>query len=91
MEDKMKQLEERLQQIEQRNLRVEADKAWETSLVRIYSLCVITYSIAAAVMYFIGVHNYLLNALVPAVGFFLSVQSLPVIKKWWLDHVYKDK
>ena len=76
-------LEERIKNIEVRNGRVELDKAWETSGFRIFSITTFTYIIAALVLYFIGAENYLLNALVPTAGFFLSVQSLPTIQRWW--------
>ena len=70
--------------IRERNSRVEADKAWETSAFRMFSLALITYIVAAVVMYLIDVQNYLLGALVPAAGFVLSVQSLPILKRWWI-------
>ena len=84
MEQDFHQLEKDLATIKERNLRVEADKAWETSWVRIFSLVVITYIVAAIVLYSIGVADFLRGALVPTVGFFLSVQSLPAIKKQWV-------
>jgi hypothetical protein len=84
MEEKIRQLEKEVEAIKQRNLRVEADKAWETSSFRIFSITIITYIIAALVLYFIGAKNFLLNALVPTAGFFLSIQSLPAVKKWWI-------
>ncbi len=83
MEEKIQKLEKEVATIKERNLRVEADKAWETSNFRIFSITIITYIIAALVLYFIGAKNFLLSALVPTAGFFLSVQSLPVIKRWW--------
>ncbi len=85
MQDKIEQLEKEVEIIKQRNLRVEADKAWETSAFRIFSLCLITYIIAAIVMYFISVQNFLLNAFIPTIGYYLSTQSLPVIKTWWIN------
>lgn len=42
----MATIEERLSAIEERNRRVEADKAWETSWLRILSISVITYVVA---------------------------------------------
>lgn len=78
-------IEKEIQEIHQRNKRVEAEKAWETSLFRIIFICVMTYIATAAVFYVIGVSQYLLNALIPTVGFFLSAQSLPPIKKWWIN------
>ena len=84
MEEKIRQLEKEIESIKQRNLRVEADKAWEKSNFRFFSITVITYIIAALVLYFIGAKNFLLSALVPTVGFFLSIQSLPAVKRWWI-------
>jgi len=75
--------------IKERNQRVEIDKAWETSIFRIVFVLIMTYIITAVVFYFIGINNFLLNALIPAVGFYLSTQSLPFIKKWWIDKFYK--
>lgn len=82
-------LNKRLQRIEQRNKRVEADKAWETCFTRVASITVITYIIASVVMWFIGVGDYLLNALIPTIGYILSTQSLPLIKKWWTKNYLK--
>ncbi|MGD0576717.1 MAG: hypothetical protein ABSA74_01445 [Candidatus Staskawiczbacteria bacterium] len=75
--------------IKERNKRVEADKAWETSKFRIFSIVVMTYIITAIVFYFIGVKNFALSALIPTVGFYLSTQSLPFIKKWWIKKYIK--
>ncbi len=84
-EEQIQQLEERIKTIEERNRRVEADKAWETSTFRISSITVITYVVAAVVLYFIGVEDFLLSALIPAAGYFLSMRTLPGIKKWWIE------
>jgi hypothetical protein len=75
--------------IKERNKRVEADKAWETSKFRIFSIVVMTYIITAIVFYFIGVKNFALSALIPTVGFYLSTQSLHFIKKWWIKKYIK--
>ncbi|MDD2756822.1 MAG: hypothetical protein PHT51_02655 [Patescibacteria group bacterium] len=91
MEEKIINIEKEIEIIKERNRRVEADKAWETSGFRIFSVCLITYIIASFVLYFIGVKNFLLNALVPTVGFFLSIQSLPAIKKWWIRKYLSNK
>ena len=41
-------LEDRIALIEQRNSRVEADKAWETSWARKVSIAFVTYIVVAA-------------------------------------------
>lgn len=84
MDERLKKIEEELSAIRERNKRVEADKAWETSLFRMISLAVITYLVAAVLLHLIRVENFLLGALVPAAGFILSVQSLPALRRWWI-------
>lgn len=81
--------EERIQKIEERNIRVQAEKAWETSCTRIVTIMIITYIIAAGVLFFIGNENPFRNALIPALGYFLSTQSIPFIKKQWIAHYLK--
>lgn len=85
----IKKIEEDIQKIKNRNVRVEAEKAWETSFVRIASLTIITYVVASFILYSIGVKNFLFNAFVPTVGYILSVQSLPFVKKWWIERYMK--
>ena len=83
-DDRLHQIEQELENIKHRNQRVESNKAWETSAFRIGTICIITYLTAAAVLYVIGIKEYYYAAIVPAIGFWLSTQSLPVIKKWWI-------
>ncbi|MFH1566254.1 MAG: hypothetical protein ABIB98_03610 [bacterium] len=91
MEEKIQKIEKEISVIKERNLRVEADKAWETSNFRIFSITLITYIIASFVLYFIGAKNFLLSALVPTAGYFLSIQSLPAIKRWWIEKFLRSK
>lgn len=84
MEQRLQKLEQELTAIKDRNIRVEADKAWEVSIFRIASIAAITYVVAAFILFSIGVKGYLLNALVPTVGYLLSTQSIPLLKKWWV-------
>ncbi len=84
-------IEDEIVAIKARNLRVEADKAWETSRIRIALITVITYIIAALVLYFIGVSNFFLSALIPTIGYLLSTQSLPFIKRWWTDKFVQQR
>jgi len=83
------ELENRIKNIEQRNSRVEADKAWEVSIVRKLFIAVSTYVIAAIWLIVIKDVNPLLKALVPTAGYLLSTLSLPFIKKWWIDKTFK--
>ena len=78
-------IEKEIQQIHERNKRVEAEKDWEGSFSRIFLICLITYVTTAVIFAVIGVELYLLNAFIPTIGFFMSTQSLPPIKKWWIN------
>jgi len=91
MEEKIKNLENEIEIIKQRNAKVEADKAWEVSYFRVFLISAVIYIVAVKFLYFIGTENYFLNALVPTMGYFLSVQSLPFIKKWWIKNFIKNK
>lgn len=82
----METIEERLNKIEERNKRVELDKSWETSCVRIISVSFITYVAAFFALYSIGASKPYLSALIPVLGFILSTQSIPVIKKYWIKN-----
>lgn len=84
MHPHLQKLEQEIELIKQRNLKVEADKAWEISLFRKVSIATATYIVAAIAMYFIGVTNYLGNALIPTIGYVLSTLSLPFVKRWWV-------
>jgi hypothetical protein len=85
----LQDIEQQLEIIKQRNARVEADKAWEASPMRIGSICVITYLVTSVFLYVMGAQRFWLHALVPPIGFFLSTQSLPAIKRWWIDSRYQ--
>lgn len=91
MDENIKNLQKEVSAIKERNLRVEADKAWETSPTRILLITLIIYAIAVFVLYSIGVKEFLLSALVPAVGYYFSTQSLPFIKKWWISKFMQKK
>lgn len=84
MEERMKILEQEIAAVKERNRRVEADKAWETSGFRVVSIMAAIYAIAAALLYFIGAKNFFSAAAVPAVGYWLSTLSLPFVKRHWI-------
>jgi len=82
--DKTEQLKNEIDLIKERNKRVEADKKWETSLTRIVSIAVLTYIVALIVMYALNISRPFVSAIIPTLGFILSIQTLPLIKKWWM-------
>jgi hypothetical protein len=83
-----KEMEERIRKIEERNKRVEADKAWETSYARRGLLVLFTYLAIGFYLQAINISYAWLNAIVPAFAFMLSTLTLPFFKKLWLKHAY---
>lgn len=73
-----------VEQILERNSRVELDKAWETSKTRRAVIASITYCVATFFMWRIGIDEPYLNALIPTGGYLLSTLSLSFVKKYWL-------
>ena len=78
------EIELELQAIKERNRRVEADKAWETSWARRLAIALGTYAVAIIWLLFTENSRPWLNAFVPAAGYMLSTLSLPFIKRWWI-------
>ncbi len=75
--------------LEQRNARVDADKAWETSYTRRGIIAVLTYIVVLVFLLKINASEPYLSALVPVAGFLLSTAALVPLKKWWLAKLYK--
>lgn len=82
-------LARRVEIIEERNKKVEKDKAWETSFTRRLLLFVFTFLAIGIYMNAIGINSPWLNAIVPSVGFLLSTLTLPFFKKLWNKYIYK--
>jgi CHASE2 domain-containing sensor protein len=74
----------RVEQLEARNKRVEADKAWETSWQRRVAIMVLTYLVVVCYLYFVVHINPWINALVPVIGFFLSTLTVTLLKREWM-------
>ena len=85
MEERIERLEEKVEKIEKRNKKVEGDKAWETSNLRKILIVIMTYIFAVLYLTIADTTNPFLGAVVPCVGFFLSTQTLKLIKKNWLS------
>jgi polyferredoxin len=83
--NKMEQeLKEEIEQIKQRNKRVEKDKAWETSWTRRICIMILTYIVVVLFSFSISkISNIWLSSLVPVIGFTLSTLSLNVVRRIW--------
>ena len=81
---RVESLESQVRDIQARNARVELDKAWEASVVRIVVLLGLTYVVTSLVFWLIAVPRPLLNALIPTTAYYLSTLSLPIVQRWWI-------
>lgn len=79
-----------IDEIKERNRRVELDKAWETSGTRRSAIACVTYLAACSFLIAIGNEKPFLNALVPVSGYVLSTLSLPFLKSWWIKRQNHD-
>ena len=78
------ELEKEIEEIKKRNIRVEKDKAWETSFTRKVCIAILTYIVVVSYTFIIkSIDNVFLSSLVPVIGFLLSTLSLKLIRKIW--------
>lgn len=87
--EKIIKIEQELEQIKKRNKRVEIDKGWETSFARSVASAVLTYGVVIVTMLIVNIPHPWVNALIPTLGFLLSVQSLPFLKKRWISRLLR--
>ncbi len=80
----MENLQAEIQALQDRNTRVEAEKAWETSITRKLSIAICTYITALIFLWWLGSSPAYLQALVPTGGYLLSTLSIPWIKEVWM-------
>lgn len=76
--------------IEQRNRRVEMDKAWEVSKSRRAAIAFGTYIVVGGYLSFLRVENSWLHAVVPTGAYIISTLGLGFAKSIWVKRIYKD-
>lgn len=86
--EKLRTLEGKIKKIEERNKKVESDKAWETSTTRRVLLTLFTYLTVGFYLQAIQIPQPWLNSIVPAIAFMLSTLTLPLFKKLWFKYFY---
>lgn len=85
----LKNIKDSIKKIIERNRRVEADKAWETSWARKIIIALLTYAVIVIFFYFAGLPDPFKNSIVPALAFVVSTLTLPLFKKIWINTIYK--
>lgn len=80
----LKELEEEIVKIKEKNKKVELDKAWETSWTRKICIMILTYIVVIIYSYVIKeFDNIFLSSLVPVIGYTLSTLSLRLVRNIW--------
>jgi preprotein translocase subunit SecF len=82
--NEIEQIKKDIEEIKERNARVELDKAWETSMVRRLLVTILTYIIVVLFFFFAELPKPFLNAIVPTLGFILSTLSVSYFKNVWM-------
>ena len=87
----IEELKREIENIKERNKRVELDKKWETSWTRKICICILIYIVVIIYSYVVrNYDNILLSSLVPVIGFTLSTLSLRYIRKTWEKNTKND-
>jgi len=77
-------LEKRVELLEARNKRVEADKGWETSWARRLIIMLLTYLTVAFYLRYVVHIDPWVNAVVPVAGYFVSTLTVSFVKARWI-------
>ena len=80
----LKQFEQEIKKLKQRNENVEINKAGETSYTRRGILMLFTYLAVGVYLWAINIPRPWLNAIVPSVAFMLSTLTLSFFKRMWI-------
>ena len=78
----LKNLEKEIENIKERNKKVELDKLWETSWTRKICIMILTYIVVIIYSYVIRKYdNILLSSLVPVIRIYIIYIILKIYKK----------
>lgn len=86
----LKELKKEVEDIKNRNRRVEQDKRWETSTTRKFLLASFTYLTVGLFLNAMNVPDSWLNAVVPSIGFLLSTLTMSFFKKLWSKYADRE-
>ncbi|MDR1026187.1 MAG: hypothetical protein LBL47_02190 [Lactobacillus sp.] len=82
-------LEKEVKKIIERNKKVEADKAWETSFSRKILVALATYFVMILVMHALDLDKPYIGAIIPTLGFVLSTLSVNFARSIWIKFYKK--
>ena len=80
----LKSLQKEIDSIKLRNKKVAADKSWETSWTRKFTILLLTYIVVSIFFISMKLPDPFVNSIVPAMAFVISNLSIPIFRKWWI-------
>ncbi len=83
--EELQQLKQEIERIQTRNRRVDADKAWETSLSRRVLVAFLTYCVVALFFLMAEMSRPFVGAVVPTIGFIVSTLTISQFKSYWVQ------
>lgn len=83
-------LQKEIEKLKERNRKVEANKAWETSFARKLILFTLTYVVAGITLQTLNDTAPWTHAIIPSIGFFLSTLSIPFLRDIWIKYFYNN-
>ena len=89
MNENLNEIEREINKIQQRNVRVEIDKAWETSWTRKILVAIVTYLLIVIFMFVAKLEKPFIGAIIPTIAYLLSMSTLPYFKKKWIKNQMK--
>jgi len=90
LKQRIQEIEQEIQNLKERNIRVEADKAWETSKTRIIIISILTYGLIVLFFIIEELPQPFLNGIIPTIGFILSTLTVPFFKLLWIKYIYRN-
>lgn len=85
--NELEQIKKDIQEIKERNIKVEINKAWETSFFRKCLISILTYIVVVIFFYFATLPKPFISAIVPTIGFLLSTLSITYFKNVWTKRI----
>lgn len=82
--DDLEKIKKDIEEIKERNNKVEIDKAWEISIFRKVLIAILTYVVVTLFFVFVKLPKPFINAIIPTLGFVLSTLSVSYFKKIWI-------
>lgn len=83
-------MEKEIQNIIERNKKVEAEKAWETSIYRKAAIVLLTYIVVSFLLWYLSFDRPFLSAIIPCIWYILSTFSLGFLQKMYIKNYNKS-